>query len=215
MRVPSLPFVAELGHGLRLSLRDEDRIEAEARRPARLARDPPVERAGPAQLPAVRSKCDELADVARVAAVAFDPFELAEHPAHLVAGGPARRAHAGTAVEARDFDARVLAKHPDIGRCVRAAERRLRARVVVVRLAGLGRVVGGGDTPHLPTRQGPLVFSRLVRVPGGEERLQSARRTSATCSTAPIRATRWGAATPRGNTRSSSSGRRSPCWLTT
>src|SRR2546423_15671077 len=133
------PLVAELCDRAVLAVGDEDRVEAEALRPARLVGDPSRQRAGTAKLVALRRQRDELADVACVAPVPLDPFELAQQPPHLVTGGAARRLHARTAAEPCDLDAGVLAEHPGIRRSDGATEHRLAARVVVVRLAHLSR----------------------------------------------------------------------------
>src|SRR5918995_393568 len=65
VRVPALPVVSELRDGVRLALGDEDRVVAEALAATRLARDRPLDGAGPATLLALGGQRDELADVAR------------------------------------------------------------------------------------------------------------------------------------------------------
>src|SRR5207237_8054073 len=112
MRMLRLPRVAELGDRSLLSLRDEDRIEAEPFGPARLVDDPPAQRPGAAHLAAVRRDRHQLRDVARVSPRALDPIELAEHPPDLVAVGAARRAHPWAPAHAVHLDAAVLAHHP-------------------------------------------------------------------------------------------------------
>src|SRR4051812_18914534 len=100
MRVLSFPLVAELGDGSLFAFRDEHRIEAEAFCAARRECDAAGERAGAAQLLAVRAERDELGHVTRTPRFALHAFERAQHPADLVAGGASGRPHAGRAVEA-------------------------------------------------------------------------------------------------------------------
>src|SRR5512138_2785022 len=100
MRVPGLPLVAELGHGSRLSRRDEHRIEAEPLAPARAVRDPPLERAGAALLGSFGRQRDELADVAGTAPLTGDLCELAEEPGDRVGPAGARRPNPGPTSQA-------------------------------------------------------------------------------------------------------------------
>src|SRR5438874_423686 len=137
------PLVAELCDRAILAVGDEDRVEAEAFRPARLVGDPSGQRAGTAELVALRRQRDELADGARAASVALDPLELAQQPTHLLTGCAARRLHARTAAEPCELDAGVLAEHPGIRGSDPATEHRLDARVVVVRLALLSGKLAG------------------------------------------------------------------------
>src|SRR5262249_32617376 len=146
----------------------EDRVVAEARRPARLSCDSPVERSGAAVLGSVRSEQDELGHVARGAL--FGVAELAEE---LRDGRRALRRVPGgfdpwTAAERIDLEAGVLREHPAGG--VRTAELRLEARVVVVRRAGLRRVVGAVERLDRPAGEKRFELARLVRVAGAEGR---------------------------------------------
>src|ERR671937_2634370 len=127
-----LPLVAELGDGAVLAIRDEDWIEAEAGRAGRCGRNAARERSGSAQRPPVRPERHELAHVARSPGLALHPVELAQHPADLVAGRAARGMDAGPSAETHDLDARILAQLPHVGGHMRAAELRLRIRVLVV-----------------------------------------------------------------------------------
>src|SRR5206468_12779209 len=97
-----LPLVAEVGDRPFLAVRDEHRVEAEALVPARVGRDAPAERPGPAQLLAVGADRDELGDVPGAPPVALDSLERTQHPAHLVSRRAPRRGHARTAVQAVD-----------------------------------------------------------------------------------------------------------------
>jgi hypothetical protein len=70
--------------------------------------------------------------------------------------------------EALDLDAGVLAEHPAGRIRDRAAEPRLRQRVVVVRLARLGRVLVGFEELDLPAGERVPQLPKLVLVPRGE-----------------------------------------------
>ena len=122
----------------RLAVRNEDRVEAEAFAAARVIRDAAAERPRPEKLLAARRQRDQLADVARVPTLAFDSSQLPQEPADLVAGRTTRRVQSGTAVECRDLESRILAKHPPLRIAHAASELRLRARVLVVRRALFG-----------------------------------------------------------------------------
>src|SRR5690242_12810051 len=130
-----LPLVAELGNRALLAVGHEHRIESEPLGAAGPVRDSPAEGAGAAQLFPVRTDRDELRHVARAPALVFDTIERAEQPAHLVAGGAARRGHSGPAAEPVDLDAGVLTEHPGLGRRAPAREERLAPGVLVVRRA--------------------------------------------------------------------------------
>ena len=149
MGVAGLPFVPELRHRLLLALWDEDRVVAEPLRPAGLLGDSPFEPPGAAELAAVGGDQDELADVAGRAVL--DPLQLTQEPLvrlrsfRAVAG----RANARPATEGLDLQPRVLAQNPRVV----GAEERLPARVLVVRLAGLGRIVVGVERLQLPVGQ--------------------------------------------------------------
>src|SRR5512133_1066044 len=168
MRMLRFPVVAELRNRSILALGNEDGVEAEALVTRRFGGDVSCERARAAELLAVRAERDELAHVAGPSLVSLDTLQLAEHPAHLVPGGAARRVHAWPAAEAGDLDAGVLSQHPDLRRGHTAPELRLCQRVVVVGLARLGRIAVGIEHADLPTRQQPLQLARLVGVARGE-----------------------------------------------
>src|SRR5438477_2967280 len=214
VRMLRFPVVAELGDRAGLALRNKDRIEAEAGVAARAGCDPAFERALPTALLASRAEGDELAHVPSMSGIALQALKLLQHPPDLVPGGAARGMDARASSQAGDFDAGILAEHPERRRRERAAEPGLRQRVVVVRRARFGRIVLHVQDLDLPAGQQPLQLARLVRVARGELRSQSLQRTSATYGTSAIRATSRGAATSRGSARSSSSLRRSPSWLT-
>src|SRR5205085_6710608 len=131
----ALPGVPELRHRPRLALRNEDRVVAEALRPAWPLRDPARERSRSTELRAGGRHGDELAHVARAASLALDAVELLQEPRHPVVR-PARRADPGPPAEAVHLDPRVLSQRPDAGL---PPEPRLRPRVLVVRRTLLGR----------------------------------------------------------------------------
>jgi hypothetical protein len=81
--------------------------------------------------------------------------------------------NARTAVEACDLEARVLAEHPRICRPHAPAERRLRVRVFVVRLAVLRWILVGVEKLELPSREQPRQLASLVLVSRAETSLQS------------------------------------------
>src|SRR5439155_13895779 len=116
VRVLPLPPVAELRDRALLAFGHEDRVEAEAFRPLRLFGDPSFERPGASKLVGLGRERDQLAGVARPPAATVDPRELAQHPAHLVAGRAPRRVNTRPAAETCDFDARVLTEHPFVRR---------------------------------------------------------------------------------------------------
>src|SRR5579864_1633366 len=207
MRVLRLPRVAELGDRLRLAVGDEHRVVAEAAGAARLGRDPAGDDPAAAKLLAVRRERDELGDVTRAAVV--DAAELAEQ---LRDRGRALRRiprgrDAGPAAERSDLDAGILADRPagDAG----APERRLGARVRVIRVAGLGRIVVGVERFDRPAGEQHLELARLVRVARAQRRGYSLHRTPSTPSMLPTAATIAGAATPCSST-STAIPRRSP-----
>src|SRR5512142_213489 len=112
MRMPGLPFIAELGDGSRLSHGDEHRIETEPLGPAPTVRDPPLERAGTTLLASFGRQRDKLADIASSASLTRDPDELPQKPVDRVVPARAGRPNPGPAPEAVDLEARVLAEHP-------------------------------------------------------------------------------------------------------
>jgi hypothetical protein len=162
MRVRRLPFFAQLGDGLVLPVRNEDRIEAEAARPARLVDDSTFEDAGPSQLASLRRDRDQLADVARTPVL--DAVELREQALHVFPSGKPRRLDARPAPEPVDLEARVLAEDP-ARRVERMPELRLRPRVLVVRLAGLRRVFLGLERFDLPAGERSPELTELPGVP--------------------------------------------------
>src|SRR5213595_2710578 len=78
--VLALPVVAEFGNGSGFPVGDENRVEAEALCAAQLLGNPAFEDARAAMLLSARRDRDELADVARPAAVSLHAFELLERP---------------------------------------------------------------------------------------------------------------------------------------
>src|SRR4051812_46030369 len=168
MRVLDLVRVAELGDGSLLSVRDEDRVVAEALAATRLLRDAPFEDARPAYLVAVRPERDDLRHVAR--APVLDAFELAEQlrDRRPALGRVPRRVHTRTAAERVDLDAGVLRKHPHVRGRTRAPEVRLDARVAVVRVVRLGRIVLRVERVDRPAGEQPLELARLVGVARAE-----------------------------------------------
>src|SRR5439155_22352415 len=145
--------------------RNEHGVEAEAFRAARLLGDPAFEGSRAAVFDSLGRDRHELADVARPAALAFDSFELLERTLRLAPGRPAGRTHSWAAAEAFDLDARVLAEHPPVGLAL-APELGLRKGVLVVRLAGLGRIVAGAEQLELPAERMPQL-AQLVLVRRG------------------------------------------------
>src|SRR5258708_9419781 len=165
MGVETLPVVAQLGNRSRLAVGDEDRVVAEAVVTVRRVGDAPREHAGAAVFVAVGRERDELADITRVAARVAG--ERIEHPARLVAAGPARRLDTRAPVEALDLDPRVLAERPRV-RLERAREARLLARVVVVRPAVLRPLVVGVERLDLPGGEQRAQLPQLALVSRGE-----------------------------------------------
>src|SRR5918992_2752268 len=143
MRVPGLPLVAKLCNGLLFALGNEDGIEPEALAALSLERDAPLQHAGAANLTRSGRDGDQLTDVTRAATVACHAGQLAQQPAHLVAGRASRRAHARCAPEPFHLEPGVLAQHPAVASGHGSSELRLSACVLVVRLAFLGRELLG------------------------------------------------------------------------
>ena len=117
----------------------------------------------PRTLGAVGRERDQLADVARGPLV--DAVELGQQPADRVAGGEARRVHAGPAAETVRLDPRVLAEHPGVGRREPAAEAGLDARVVTYVSPSSGGNSHVAEQLELPVRQRRRELLELVRVP--------------------------------------------------
>jgi hypothetical protein len=149
VRVGGLPVIAELGNRPVLAVRDEDRIEAEAARPAGLVDDPALEEAGAPHLPAVRRDRDELAHVAGAPGVPLQPFELGEQSLDVLAACEPGRLDPRPAVEPGDLEAGVLAEDP-AGRVERVSVLGLGAGVLVVRRARLRRIAVGLERLDLP-----------------------------------------------------------------
>src|SRR5437016_2345189 len=139
----------------------EDRVVAEALGAAPLVDDAALEHAGPAVLLALRREADELADVARATAFAFEAAELLQHLGDAVLG-PSRRVQPRRAAEPGHLDARVLAERPLARLGPRAAEARLRQRVLVVALAFLGRHPVGLEELDSPAGERAGELPRLV-----------------------------------------------------
>jgi hypothetical protein len=162
MRILRLPAVPQLRNRQLLTRGNEDRVVAETFLAARPAGDAALERAGAAKLAAVRCKKDELGDVAR--SPILDAVELAEElrDRRRPFRGIARREDTGTAAERPDLQARVLCEHPAAR--MLATEARFQSCVVVVRLAGLGRVVVSVEWLDRPAGKKSLELTRLVSV---------------------------------------------------
>src|SRR6266571_8648865 len=145
-----LPVVPEFCDRAFLPFGDEDRVEAEARAPAGLRRDSAFERASSTALLAVRGEGDELAHVPSPPVVALQALKLLQHPPDLVPGGAPRGMDARASSQAGDFDAGVLADHPERRRRDSTFEPGLRQRVLVVGGARFGRRVLSLDDLDLP-----------------------------------------------------------------
>jgi hypothetical protein len=100
MGVGCFPPVAELRDRPSLALRDEDRVEAEPARAARLVDDPALEDARSPPLLARGRNCDQLADVARPARRSLHALELGEQPLDVLPGSEPRRLDPGPPAEA-------------------------------------------------------------------------------------------------------------------
>ena len=106
MRVLDLPVAPQLCDRGRLALGDEDRVVAEATRPARLLGDATLERPCATKFLERRRETDELADVARATRFRAEPAQLAEELLDVVLARarPARRAQPGRAAERLDLE---------------------------------------------------------------------------------------------------------------
>src|SRR4029079_14851872 len=195
-----------------LALGDEDRVVAEALRSRRLPRDSPLKRADPAQLLPARGEEDKLRDVARAALL--DALELAQQLRHRGRAfrRVARREDSGPAAERGDLEPRVLREHP--ARHVLPPERRLERSVLVVRRAGLGRIVVAVERLDRPAGQEPFQLACLVPIARAEDGVHSIQRTSSTPSISATPATTAGASAPAPSSRSTATGRRSPSCAT-
>ena len=178
MGVPCLPVVPQLRHRPLLAVRNEDRVVAEALAPARLARRS-ARRACPCR--GARSRRARAVRAPRRSgrARSSDAPELAEElrDRRRRLRRVTRGQDAGPAAERGDLEPRVLGEHPAPRRCSRPNSR-LDPRVLVVRRAGLRRVV--------------VALERLDR-PAGERALElvapcarsSTRAPPSVASTAP------------------------------
>jgi len=116
---------------------------------------------------------------------------LKKSPGDRIGTARSSRMDAGTTVERVHLDARVLADRPLVLVRVSSTEQGLAPRVLVVRLAVLGRKVVCLEGLDRPGRQQVLELTRLARVARREARLQSVHRTSTTfsssasCETSP------------------------------
>src|SRR5919204_5305351 len=162
MGVLRLPLVAELRNRSLLSLRNEDRIEAEAFAAARFVRNTAAQRAGAPKLFATWRERDELGSVTGLSSFARNARQRPQQPADFVTRGTAGRTHARTAVQPYDLDSRVLAEHPALWIADAPAELRLDAGILVVRRAILGRELLGAEQLDRPTGKQPLELARLV-----------------------------------------------------
>jgi hypothetical protein len=167
MRVLRLPAVPQFRDRPLLTLRNEDRVVAEALAPTGFFRDPTLERAGAAKLAAVRRKGDELRDVA--GAALLHAVELAQQlrNGRSPLGRVARRLYARPAAERLDLEPRVLGEHPPL--YMFSAEPGFEHGVLVVRRARLGRVVVPVERIERPAREEPFELPRLVPVARAED----------------------------------------------
>src|SRR5579872_1861455 len=200
MRMLVLPGIPELAACARLAVGHEDRVVAEPAAPARRVGDASVGHARAAQDLAVRTDRHELRHVtsAPVRLLAELAEQLRDRGRAL--GRIPRGRDARTAAERRDLDAGVLADRPPVGRDARATEPRLGERVLVVRLAGLRRIVVGVEHVDRPAGKQLLELARLVRVARAENGVQSVQRTSSTPSMSATCATIRGAVVCRSST---------------
>src|SRR6266700_7524331 len=150
-----LPVVPEFPDRALLGVGNEDGIEAEARAPAGLRRDSAFERASSTTLLAGRAEGDELAHIPSPPVGALQALQLLQHPPDLVPGGAPGGMDARASSQAGDFDAGVLADHPERRRRDSTSEAGLRQRVLVVGLARLGRIVLSLDDLDLPAGYQP------------------------------------------------------------
>src|SRR6266700_14520 len=90
VRVRPLPLVAERRDRPLLAVGDEDRVVAKAFAAVRLVSDAALENAGASMLLTRRRQRDELTDVARSAAVAFDAAQLGEQASDGIVAAEAR-----------------------------------------------------------------------------------------------------------------------------
>src|SRR5581483_11527591 len=177
MGMPGLPLVAELGHRPLLAVRDEHRVEAEAGAAASFLGDPALKRARAAQLAAVRSDRDQLADVARPAVLLAR--QGLEDPLDVPALRPASRLDARPPGERLDLEPGVLAEQPAV-RAHAAPEQRLAACVLVERGARLRGIVRDVEQLDAPAGQRELQLAALVLVLRAQD--QRSQRASSTSS---------------------------------
>src|SRR5262245_45564336 len=113
MRVPALPFFAELGDRPREAVRDEHRVVAEALLAAPLRRDRAIEPAGAGTLLALRRERDDDGDHPR-APVGLAREALEERVGLGPGRRPPRRVEPRLAAERVALDPGVLAEHPAV-----------------------------------------------------------------------------------------------------
>src|ERR671922_1548057 len=182
VRVLRLPVVAELGDGSVVAVRDEDRVEPEAAGASRLVPDPAFEDARAPLLVSLRRQRDQLADVARPPAATLHALELGQQPVDVELSGEARRPDPRRAAEALDLEAGVLAEHPGTRPVQRPPEHGLRARVLVVGLADLRRILVDRERLDLPAGKRPPQLAELPRIRRGQESLYGFQRAPRTSS---------------------------------
>src|SRR5205085_7021692 len=136
-------------------------------------------------------EADEVADVAGAPAFALDVGERLEQPPDWVVAAEARGLDARAAVEAADFDPRVLADHPDVELAHHPAEARLRAGVLVVGRPVLGRIRVRVEHLDRPAGHERRELARLVRVLRGEVRYTVPHCTPFTSGSADRWAASW------------------------
>jgi hypothetical protein len=181
MRILCLPVVTELADRPLLTLRHEDRVEAEAARAPGHVEDAALEDSCSTQLLALGRDGDELADVTRSTRVPLEALELRAQPLDVLSAGEAGRLDARAAAEALDLEAGVLAEDPMRG-VARPAELRLGASVLVVGRTGLGRVVVRVERLDLPTVERTPELAQLARILRGEPGRYGFQRAPRMCS---------------------------------
>src|SRR5256714_2154864 len=181
MGMNAFPVVTELRDLPVVAVGNEDRVIAEARVAAAFGRQLAREYAAHVDLVAARRERDDLGDHPRAPVLlAGEPLE--QRVGLIALRRPAGGVQAGAPVQGVALDAGVLAEHPDVGRCKGTAEPGLDPRVLLVRLAGLGRPVVGRERIELPTGQTLAQLLELVRVLRGENGLRYRRQRTAITS---------------------------------
>src|SRR5205823_12246917 len=180
-RMNALPFVTELRDCPVVAVGNEDRVVAEARGAAAFGRELAFEHAAHVYVVAAGRKRHDLGDHARAPVLlAGEPLE--QRVGLIALRRPAGGVQAGRPVEGVALDAGILAEHPDVGRRAGTAEPGLDPRILLVRLAGLGRPVVGREGSELPTGQSFAQLLELVRVLRGEQGLRYRRQRTAITS---------------------------------